>query len=84
MRTDGQTDRQTDRQTGRMTGMIKIIFLAVLAIHLKMDYEIMGCIYYSTYTRVDRFSEFPVALPTSVLCYCLGNTERSGRFAEKL
>jgi len=87
---DGWTDRQTDRQThkqagrqtDRQTGMTKLIFLAILAMHLKTNYEIMGFIYASTYVRVDRFSEPPVALPTSVLCHCSESTERTGWFTE--
>jgi hypothetical protein len=75
---------RTDGQTGRQTGTTKPIFLAILVMHLKTDYEITGSIYFSTYIRVDRFSEFPVALPTSVLRQCLGSTERAGRFTETL
>jgi hypothetical protein len=61
--------------------MTKLIFLEILAMNLKTDYEIMGRIYF---IRVDRFSESPVALLTSELCHCLGSTERAGRFMETL
>jgi low temperature requirement protein LtrA len=82
--TDRQTGRQTDRQTDRQTGMAKLIFLAVLAMHLKTGYEIMGCMYFTTYIKMNRFSESPVALPTSVHCHSLRSTERAGRYTETL
>jgi hypothetical protein len=53
----------------------KVNKMLVLDNAVKTGCLVMRCLYFRTYTSVDRFFGSPVAKYVSALCHCLGSTE---------